>query len=109
MRTAAPTGWSARIAHGVGALLVGDIIVGMTAFSMITLGGLWIFCVEWIRIAGEYGAVGRMFFSPWQLDMAWGGALACLPMAVAVLLLGGRSLQIPIRLYRAARQGRPSV
>lgn len=93
----------ARIAHGLLGLILADLVVGLTAFSSIVLGGLWIFSAGWIHLVAEYRSAGLTFGAPWQLDLAWVGGIICLPLIVLVVVLGFRSLQLPLGVIRRAR------
>ena len=108
-----------RLAKGASAFLLYDLITGLAAYSVITLTGLWLFCVTWIRIAGEYASIGRSFGSASQLELAWIGVFLTLPLAVAVIYLAIQAYRVPrdvartgghetveqIRLYFSKRGG----
>lgn len=96
-----------RVGQGVGALLLADALVGLTAFSSISLAGLWVFAVSWVRLDSEYRSAGLTFGAPWQLELAWVGGVACLPMLVIVVTLGCIALKTPVRLFRGARRVAP--
>ncbi len=110
-------GWHATTSHGarrgptvvagLGAVVLGDVILGSAAFSTITLGSLWYFAWEWIQLRGEYLARGLPFGSTWQLALAWLGVVAALPLLVLTVALTVRALELPRRLFRYLR-GEPS-
>ena len=93
-----------RVAHGGGAFLVADLVIGLAAFSTIALASLWMFSVGWIWLASEYHAVGGSFGAPWQLGLAWAGVLVCLPLIAPVVLLARASLRLPVAWIRRARE-----
>jgi hypothetical protein len=95
--------FTAKIALGAGALVLGDIVTGLAAFSSITAASLWMFSVGWIHLYGEYSVMGRSFGTPGQLDLAWFGAVAGLPLLVGVVYLGIVALRLPLGLFRRAR------
>ena len=93
-----------RLAFGVGGVLLADLITGLLAFSVITLGALWFFSVSWLQLAAEYGAHGRGFGSPAQLGLAWVGVVADLPLLVAAVYFGLRAYRIPRAMIGVSRQ-----
>jgi hypothetical protein len=105
--------WHARralppVAAGFGAVALGDLIVGLAAFSSITLGSLWFFAWEWIQLRGEYLARGLTFGAPWQVGLAWFGVVAAFPLLVLTVFLAVRAMELPRRVYRFLR-GAPSA
>lgn len=94
-----------RIAAGAGAVVLADLIVGMAAFSIISLGALWYFCLGWIRLAAEFGAVGLPFGAAWQLALAWLGAIGAPALLVLTIFLSRAALRLPFHVYRAGRDG----
>ena len=84
-----------RLARGASAFLLYDIITGLAAYCVITLAGLWLFSVTWIRIAGEYAANGRPFSTSGQLELAWMGAFVALPIAAGIIYLAVRAYGFP--------------
>jgi hypothetical protein len=89
-----------RVARGVAAFVLADLITGLAAFSVITSGALWYFCYSWIRLQGEYAGIGKSFGAAWQLDLAWVGLGACLvPLLLAVYLAKG-AYRLPRALIR---------
>lgn len=91
-----------RAASGAGGLLLADVILGMGAFSVITLGSLWYFCLGWIRLQAEYAALGRPFGAGWQLDLAYVGFFVTLPSVVVTVYLAIQAFDLPKRLLRRA-------
>src|SRR5271169_1016043 len=91
-----------RAISGVSGLFLADLIFGMAAFSAITLGSLWYFCLGWIHLTAEYAAVGYSFGASWQLQLAWCGLFACLPALVGTVYLAVRAFQLPKVLLRRA-------
>jgi hypothetical protein len=84
-----------RVVRGFGALVLADLITGLTGFSVITSGTLWVFSLGWIRLQAEYNAVGRPFGSTAQLGLAWFGVVSCLPVLVGTLYLATRAYRLP--------------
>ena len=97
---ARPGGAIRRLVGGAAAFIVGDLVVGMVAFSVIALASLWYFSLGWIKLAGEYSAVGLPFGSSGQLSMAWIGAIGALPALIAVIYLATRALRLPHSVFR---------
>jgi hypothetical protein len=95
-----------RIASGVGAAMVGDLILGMTCFSAISVAALWYFSIGWLRLVDLYAAAGLAFGSALQWDLAWIGAVGGLPLLGGVIYLGYRAMRLPPAVYRAGRDGR---
>lgn len=98
-----PPRFALRLAYRAGALLLGDLVTGMAAFSCISSGTLWMFSLGWIRLHAEYAAVGQPFGTGLQLDLAWFGALAGLPLLAIVLFLSVTALRLPLGIFRRAR------
>jgi hypothetical protein len=94
-----------RAAYGMGALVLGDLVLGLAAFSCISAATLWVFSMGWIRLQGEYAAIGLSFGTSFQLDLAWVGAIAGLPALIGIVYLGVSALRLPLRLFRHARSG----
>lgn len=94
---------ASRVAYGVGAFVLGDLVTGLAAFSCITSASLWMFSLGWIRLHSEYAAMGQSFGTVAQLDLAWIGAFAGLPVLLGELYLGFAALRLPFELYRRAR------
>jgi hypothetical protein len=92
-----------KVAFGAGALVLGDLVTGLAAFSCITTASLWVFSMGWIRLQAEYTAAGMNFGTQAQLDLAWAGAFAGLPTVLCVLYLGFKAIRLPLGLYRRAR------
>jgi|GEM_PF-1821390 len=92
-----------RFALGAGAFAITDLITGMAAYSVITLGALWFFSWSWLRLAAEAGARGLTFGSSAQLQWAWVGSVATLPMIPVVIYLALQAYRIPLVLAREAR------
>jgi hypothetical protein len=84
-----------RLARGVAAFFLADLITGLAAFCVITSGALWYFCLSWIQLQGEYARIGGSFGSPWQLDLAWFGLFACLGPLVASVYLARGAYKLP--------------
>ncbi|MCI4325532.1 MAG: hypothetical protein L3K00_06605 [Thermoplasmata archaeon] len=84
-----------RLARGVAAFFLADLITGLAAFSVITSGALWYFCFAWIRLQGEYARAGGSFGSAFQLDLAWFGLFACLVPLGASLYLARGAYRLP--------------
>lgn len=96
-----------RLALGVGAFLVADLITGLVAFSVITLGTLWFFSYSWIQLAGEYATVGSSFGTPMQLGLAWVGTFVNLPLIGVALYLALKAYRLPRQIYDL-RHGAPA-
>jgi hypothetical protein len=94
---------STRLAHGVVAFVLTDLITGLAAFSVISSAALWYFCFSWIRLQAEYTRAGLSFGSLGQLEMAWFGLFACLAALGATLYLAGGAYQLPRRWFRKFR------
>jgi hypothetical protein len=92
-----------RVAMGVGAFFLADLITGLIAFSVITLGALWYFSYSWIQLASAYQAQDRAFGTPLQLGLAWVGVLVDLPLLVAAVFFGIRAYRLPVRAMGIAR------
>jgi hypothetical protein len=92
-----------RFAMGVGAVFLADLITGLIAFSVITLGALWYFSYSWIQLAGAYQAQNRPFGTSLQLGLAWVGVLVDLPLLVAAVYYGIRAYHLPVRAMGIAR------
>lgn len=88
-----------RIARGVGAFVVADVITGLTGFSVIAAGALWMFSLGWIHLQSEYSAVGLPFGSSLQLELAWFGAISCLPLLGATVFLATRAYRLPKAIF----------
>jgi hypothetical protein len=99
---AQPKTWL-RLAAGAGAFFLADCIVGLAAFSAITLGALWYFSLGWIRLQAEYAAAGASFGTTLQLTLAWAGVFVCLPVLVLTVYLAVRAFQLPRKLFRVVR------
>jgi hypothetical protein len=89
-----------RVARGVVAFLLADLITGLAAFSVITSGTLWYFCLSWIRLQGEYARAGGSFGTPGQLDLAWFGVFASLPALAASVYLAWGAYRLPRSFVR---------
>jgi hypothetical protein len=89
-----------RVAYGTAAVVLGDVILGLASFSVITLASLWYFSLGWIRLVQEYGVRGVSFGSSTQLDLAWFGAVVSLPMVALTVYLAIRAFRIPRQLLR---------
>jgi hypothetical protein len=94
-----------RVAAGALAFAVADLVIGFTAFSSITLAALWVFALGWIQLHSEYVTHGLTFGVPWQLGLAWFGAIIALPMLAFTLYLASRALRLPRRVYYMVRGG----
>lgn len=94
-----------RVAFGAGAFLLADLITGLAAYSLITLGALWYFSYSWIQLQGEYAAHGLVFGSTTQLDLAWLGVLVTLPMMGVSIYLAWRAYRLPQTVYRLHDRG----
>jgi hypothetical protein len=89
-----------RLARGVGAFVLADLITGLAGFSVITSATLWYFCFSWIRLTEEYARIGVTFGSSTQLDLAWVGLFALLAPLGAALCLAWDAYQMPRALIR---------
>jgi hypothetical protein len=89
-----------RAARGAGAFVLVDLITGLAAYCVITLAGLWLFSVTWIRIASEARSRGIAFSTQAQLDLAWLGAFLALPVAAIVIYLAVRAYGLPRDVLR---------
>lgn len=96
-----------RLAYASAAVALGDVILGMASFSVITLGSLWYFSLGWIRLVQEYGARGVGFGTTGQLELAWFGAITALPMMAITIYLAMRAFRVPRQLFRGPARGRP--
>jgi hypothetical protein len=90
---------SVRLARGVAAFFLADLITGLAAFSVISSAALWYFCFSWIRLQEEYTRAGGTFGSVGQLELAWFGLFACLATLGATLYLAGGAYQLPRRWF----------
>ncbi|HKV89807.1 MAG TPA: hypothetical protein VJQ43_01245 [Thermoplasmata archaeon] len=88
-------GFPRRVARGLGAVVLADLITGLAGFSVITSATLWYFCLSWIRLQGEYAHIGTAFGSPGQLALAWLGAFALLPLLGTTVFLAIRAYRLP--------------
>ncbi|MCI4365675.1 MAG: hypothetical protein L3K10_06415 [Thermoplasmata archaeon] len=102
---AAPARRWEKVAAGAGAFVLGDLIIGFAAFSSISLTSLWMFSWGWIRLHSEFAARGLAFGTPWQLGLAWFGALAALPLLGLTVFLAIRALPLSRRVYYMIRGG----
>lgn len=89
-----------RIALGVGAFLVADLITGLAAFSAITLASLWFFSVSWVKLQAEYAAQSVAFGTTEQLALAWLGIFVALPLLLVVVYLAWKAYRIPYAMFR---------
>ncbi|MCI4335863.1 MAG: hypothetical protein L3K17_01510 [Thermoplasmata archaeon] len=96
-----------RLARGVGAFVLADLITGLAAFSLITLGGLWFFAFTWIRMASESTPLGTELGAPWQLDIAWLGLVVALPLMIATAYLALAAYRLPRRVWAGGIAVRP--
>jgi hypothetical protein len=94
-----------RLLHGTAAVMLGDLVVGMTAYCTITLGALWYFSYSWTQLHAEYGALGVSWGSDLQLALAWIGILAILPLMGIVLYLGWSAIRLPAHWLHGTVQG----
>jgi hypothetical protein len=94
-------GW--RILSGAGAYFLTDLILGMTAFSVIILGILWYFSLGWIRLTMEFSQRGVVFGSSAQLLLAWVGVIVALPMLATTVLLAIRAFRLPGQVLKVGR------
>lgn len=98
------------MARGAGAFVVADVITGLAAFSMISLGGLWFFAFNWIRLSEEYAPLGIHLGAAWQLDLAWLGLLVCLPMIGVIAYLAYAAFGLPRAIWRpSSRPAHPTL
>jgi hypothetical protein len=93
-----------RIACGAGGVAMADMITGMAAYSVISLGALWFFAWSWIRLTSEAASRGIAFGSPGQLQLAWFGLIAALPLIPIVVYLARQAYRVPLGLVREARR-----
>ena len=98
-----------RVAHGVGAFVLADLVVGLAASATISLAALWFASVGWIWAVGRYNAAGLSFGEPWQLGLAWVGTFSCIPMMGVVLTLARASFRIPTAWFQRACGGARST
>lgn len=98
-----------RLAAGTGAVVLTDLITGMTAYSVIVLSSLWFFAWSWIRIAAEAAARGVPFGTPTDLQLAWIGLFVTLPAVPVVIFLAVQAYRLPLRLAREARNRNPGL
>jgi hypothetical protein len=101
-------GGRSRWVAGVGAVILGDLLLGFAAFSSITLASLWYFSWEWIQLRAEYVAHGLVFGTAWQLALAWVAVVVAFPLLAVTLLLAVSALRLPGKLYRYLRGQSPS-
>jgi TM2 domain-containing membrane protein YozV len=80
-----------------------DLVVGLTAFSAITLAALWLFSLGWIHLHAEYLARGLAFGTPLELGFAWFTAFTALPLLGATFFVASRALRIPRQVYHYIR------
>ncbi len=96
--------WGRGLALGAGAFFLGDLIVGMAAFCVITLPALWYFSLTWVELAGLVASRGAVLGATWQLGLAWVGTVGALPLLAGVVFLALRAFQLPVGLARRLRQ-----
>ena len=89
-----------RLAFGVGALVLGDLVIGLTASSTIMLGSLWLCSVGWLEARVASAGLGVVFGSDLQLALACLGAAAALPAAGVTLYLAREAARLPLRWIR---------
>jgi len=94
-----------RLLRTVTAFVAADLITGMAAFSLITLGSLWFISASFLRICAEYEALGINVASGMQLFLAWVGALVTIPLMVGTVYLAVRAYSIPKAVYRSGGRG----
>jgi hypothetical protein len=92
-----------RVAAGALAFSVGDLIVGLAAFSCIVLGTFWFFSIGWIQLHAEFLSRGHIFGSEWQLYLAWVTVVIALPLLGCTMFLASRALALPRQVYRRAQ------
>lgn len=98
-----------RIGHAVGALVLGDLLLGCTVFSVACLAIFTAFGVSWLDLVALYQAHAAAFGTVAQTRAAWGLIAVDPPFAVLVGFLGLRSLRLPWRWWRAAVGPSPAV
>ncbi len=89
-----------RVARGLGAVVLADLITGLAAYSVISLAGLWLFSVTWIHVAALAATRGMALGTPVQLGLAWVGAFVTLPLAGGVIYVALRAYGLPRDLVR---------
>ncbi len=94
------------MALGASAFFLGDLIVGMAAYCLITLPVLWYFSFTWLNLSGLLASHGQSLGSSWQLGLAWAGTLGAVPLMAAVVYLSVRAFRLPMTIAR--RIGRPT-
>jgi len=91
-----------RLAYGAAAFFTADLITGLAAFSVISLGSLWVFCIGFLRISAEYEARGVEVAAGYQIFLAWIGVFVAIPLIAEVILLALRAFKIPRAVYRGS-------
>ena len=92
-----------RLAYGSLALVLADVIVGFTIFSVMVLGILAFFSYGWLQLAHEYAAVGLTFGSPLQSKEAMGLMLLSPGMMVLVSYLGYHAARLPRTVWEKGK------
>jgi hypothetical protein len=100
-----PSRLRGRIVYGAAALFTADLITGMAAFSLITLGTLWYFCTAYLRISAQYQANGMTVSSGAQILEAWFGVVVAIPLMALTAYLAWRAYAIPRSIYRMRSPG----
>jgi hypothetical protein len=93
-------GLARRVSCRIASFVLYDLITGVTSYCVIALVALFLVSLLWIRITQQYAAVGMTIGSPFQLQLAWLGAIACLPVAGLVIYLAIFAFRIPIDVGR---------
>ena len=96
-----------RVAFGASAFALADVITGMAAYCVIILASLWFFSWSWLRLAAEAAANGTTFGTGAQIQWAWFGTLAPMPMIPVVLFLAAQAYRLPAGLVNEARRSAP--
>ena len=96
-----------RVARGLGAVVLADLITGLAAYSVISLAGLWLFSVTWIHVAALAATRGMALGTPVQLGLAWVGAFVTLPLAGGVISRRPSSLRAAARSSEDRREADP--
>jgi uncharacterized membrane protein YqhA len=97
---------TSRLARTVAAYALADLITGLTAFVVIVLAAVWYVCVSMIEVARSDSSLGLKVGTPQQIDLAWVGAVLCLPLIGVALYFAVRAYRLPRTVLTAGDFGR---
>jgi len=90
-----------RAVFALGGVVLGDLVVGLTASSSLMLGSLWICSVRWLTAVVQFAGRGLALGDSLQLALACIGATATIPALVGTLYLSTQALRLPVSLLRS--------